>query len=175
MYRKPKCSNDRKFHLRPAKNKGLDDFRVSETGRLSIGSGPSVIEYPAEQFCLEQFSDSDFRIEAIFCDVGAPPEPVAESGVKNLLYTVAVLLSLPFLIITFLVYALVRELRNLHGKSLMCHVATLLVAYACLVVNRTATDRLDTNGCIVLGECRSIIGRRTRMMRETVAYIREGP
>lgn len=40
--------------------------------------------------------------------------------------------SLPFLVITFCVYGFIPELRNLHGKSLMCYVFGLTVLYISL-------------------------------------------
>lgn len=41
--------------------------------------------------------------------------------------------SIPFLLITFLVYLFIRELRaTLHGKSLMCYVLCLTVGYTFL-------------------------------------------
>lgn len=46
--------------------------------------------------------------------------------------TPGVLLSVPFLIATFLVYAILPELRNVHGKSLMCYLAGLSVGYMLL-------------------------------------------
>lgn len=43
------------------------------------------------------------------------------------------ILSIPFLVATLLVYALIKELRaTLNGKSLMCYVLGLIVAYTFL-------------------------------------------
>lgn len=42
--------------------------------------------------------------------------------------------SLPFLLITFCVYGFIPELRNLHGKSLMCYVFALFILYISLSV-----------------------------------------
>lgn len=42
--------------------------------------------------------------------------------------------SLPFLLITFCVYGFIPELRNLHGKSLMCYVFGLSILYISLSV-----------------------------------------
>lgn len=39
------------------------------------------------------------------------------------------LISVPFLVLTFLVYCFLPELRNLLGKSLMCYVVGLTVFY----------------------------------------------
>jgi G protein-coupled receptor Mth (Methuselah protein) len=46
------------------------------------------------------------------------------------------LFSVPFLIATFLVYALIPELRNIHGKSLMCYVFGLTVGYTSLSISQ---------------------------------------
>lgn len=42
------------------------------------------------------------------------------------------ILSVPFLLLTLLVYAVLPELRNVNGKSLMCYLASLAAAYALL-------------------------------------------
>jgi hypothetical protein len=42
--------------------------------------------------------------------------------------------SLPFLFITFCVYSFFGELRNLHGKSLMCFVLGLMIMYTFLII-----------------------------------------
>lgn len=41
-------------------------------------------------------------------------------------------LSVPFLLATFIVYACIPELRNVHGKSLMSYVLGLTVGYTIL-------------------------------------------
>lgn len=43
------------------------------------------------------------------------------------------LVSMPFSVITFLVYACIKELRNLHGKCLMCYVSSLIVLHTNLL------------------------------------------
>lgn len=55
--------------------------------------------------------------------------------------------SLPFLVATFVVYLSFAELRNLHGKSLMCYVCSLIALYISL-----ALVQLDTNGLILTVE-----------------------
>ncbi|XP_034950133.1 G-protein coupled receptor Mth2-like [Chelonus insularis] len=51
-----------------------------------------------------------------------------------LFYAIGFAISTPFLAITFLVYALLRELKNIHGLTLMAYVASLFVAYVALVI-----------------------------------------
>lgn len=43
-------------------------------------------------------------------------------------------LSLPFLIATFVIYACIDELQNLHGKCLMCYVLSLIILHIDLVI-----------------------------------------
>lgn len=45
-----------------------------------------------------------------------------------------ILLSLPFLIATFVIYAWIEELRNLHGKCLMFYVLSLIILHIDLVI-----------------------------------------
>lgn len=44
------------------------------------------------------------------------------------------MLSVPFLIATFLVYALLPELRNIHGKCLLCYLFSLTIGYSSLAL-----------------------------------------
>ncbi|CRK99459.1 CLUMA_CG012624, isoform A [Clunio marinus] len=50
------------------------------------------------------------------------------------LYPILMLFSVPFLVVTFLVYSCIKELRNLHGKCLMCYVLGLISLYLSLAL-----------------------------------------
>lgn len=45
------------------------------------------------------------------------------------------LISVPFLVVTFLIYGFIRELRNLHGKCLMCCIFGLTIFYFSMALN----------------------------------------
>lgn len=138
-----------KYRLEPSENK-KDNFRISETGQLLNESGFVIAD--SEKFCIERFSDKNFTILPIVCSA-SPPSQNNELSAKSIMYTVVMILSLPFLLATLLVYALIRDLQNLHGKSLMCHVATLLVAYTSLIVNQFTTNSVNSEElCIALGK-----------------------
>jgi len=49
-------------------------------------------------------------------------------------YHVGIIVSIPFLVATFLVYAITPELRNLYGKTLMCYVICLIIGYIFLIL-----------------------------------------
>lgn len=64
------------------------------------------------------------------------------------------LASVPFLIITFCVYGAIRELRNLHGKCLMCYVSSLTLLYisiATIQIWHTELSEDHKTVCTILG------------------------
>ncbi|XP_026815188.1 G-protein coupled receptor Mth2-like [Rhopalosiphum maidis] len=132
-----------KYKLDPSVEED-DIFQVNKAGRLLDESGKMIVA--PNRFCLEQFSELNYQILAVVC----APEKFEVSGGQNIFYTIGMMLSLPFLFTTFLVYALIRDLQNLHGKSLMCHVATLLVGYTSLIIVQFVDDSVDKTWCIFL-------------------------
>ena len=52
------------------------------------------------------------------------------------------MLSMVCLIFTFLTYALVPCLQNVHGKNLMCHVLSLMIGYAALFTITAPSEKL---------------------------------
>lgn len=64
------------------------------------------------------------------------------------------IVSIPFLIITFCIYGCVKELRNLHGKCFMSYIFSLLTMYSLLVtVQMISTYDLAQNHPII---CKTI-------------------
>jgi hypothetical protein len=63
------------------------------------------------------------------------------------------LMSIPFLIITFCVYGVIRELRNLHGKCLMCYVLSLTIFYITQMVTYFWSYEMSNNKqvCSIFG------------------------
>lgn len=150
VYGRLVCENNLKYRLEPSNRKN-DNFRISETGNLLNESGTVIVE--PGQFCLEQFSEFDFQIIPIVCDTSSVSPNDEPGSTVNIFYAVGIIISLPFLLLTLIVYALIRELQNLHGKSLMCHVAALLVAYTSLVANQFTTNSVNNEDlCIALGK-----------------------
>jgi hypothetical protein len=72
------------------------------------------------------------------------------------MFVSGLLISVPFLIFTVLVYFLIPELRDLHGKSLICHVMCLTVAYIFLAAVQLVGETLNEKICIFVGEYRLI-------------------
>lgn len=129
------------FELDPI-NEPDHNFGVSAQGDLQNVSGSYIAS--SEEFCLEQkieVNEEDFQIRAIVCaqiDMSNPPVNSVHFYIPR--NTKVMLVSLPFLLLTFFVYAVITELHcNLHGKSLMCLVASLLFAYITCIINQIVT------------------------------------
>lgn len=65
-------------------------------------------------------------------DASNNPKQQAIKEQRLRFYAVFLFISCLFLIATLLVYFCLPELQNLHGKTLMCHVICLLIAYGSL-------------------------------------------
>ena len=65
------------------------------------------------------------------------------------------IVSAIFLIITFMVYAVLPEIQNIHGVTIMCHVASLAVMYITFALIQLHVgvyfDSTSTKICIALG------------------------
>ncbi|XP_044763908.1 G-protein coupled receptor Mth2-like isoform X2 [Coccinella septempunctata] len=93
-----------------------------------------------KNFCLDHVQD---RLTSIIC-VTTEEELVFKS--------VGMIISMPFLLVTFLVYALLPD-RNLHMKALMCYVINLLHAYIFLVTIQLTDEVFEDTVCAILGYC----------------------
>lgn len=67
-------------------------------------------------------------------------EQTANIRLKFQIYATLLAISAAFLGVTFIVYIFLPKLLNLHGKTLVCHVISLFVAYSFLSAIQFATD-----------------------------------
>ncbi|XP_035904477.1 uncharacterized protein LOC118508837 [Anopheles stephensi] len=88
-----------------------------------------------------------------------PSKPYALAGYCEMvdvlamhrMYSIGILISLPFLVATFVVYAILPEMQNIPGKSLMCYVAALTVSYLLVALMRFGMYGYRTNWCVASG------------------------
>ncbi len=89
-------------------------------------------------------------IQALSCF----PDPATLSNdgqeLVLLIYPYFLLISSFFLIVTFVVYALLPELQNIHGLTVMCYVASMAVLYVGLGTIMLYTD-MGNFLCVGLG------------------------
>ncbi|XP_075220892.1 G-protein coupled receptor Mth2-like isoform X3 [Lycorma delicatula] len=119
----PLCSSD-KYTLDPDEND--EHFKILNTGSLLELKANNINN--SSYYCLEYFKSNNLKLLAIVCF------PPIKKSIKFTYYPIGMLLSAAFLIPTFLVYAVITELRNLHGFCLMCHILSLAIGYFLLSV-----------------------------------------
>ncbi|XP_066256053.1 G-protein coupled receptor Mth2-like isoform X7 [Euwallacea similis] len=108
-----------------------EDIYLQESGYLLIEIKNRERRYVHwTKYCLEtrQLSADNFLVG--FVCVSKTQVGLDEKYVEWL--SVGMIISMPFLLVTFVVYALLPD-RNLHQKALMFYVLTLLIAYILLV------------------------------------------
>ncbi|PSN56483.1 hypothetical protein C0J52_08438, partial [Blattella germanica] len=125
-----------------------DEFHILRNGSIRA---PYLFPFPLmpEDYCLEVFQDDPMEEEDVLPLVCfKEPAPERQTPLQYILYPIGLLISVPFLIVTMLVYCLIPELRDLHGKSLSCHVMCLAVGYIFLAAVQLVGDTMNKNLCI---------------------------
>ncbi|XP_018567318.1 probable G-protein coupled receptor Mth-like 10 isoform X5 [Anoplophora glabripennis] len=121
-----------------------EQSRVKLEGNFQVVEGILVWEdeqYSLEYYCVDRVEDS--RV-AILC-------VTTQEEVNRLILVIGMIISMPFLLATFLVYAILPE-SNLHRKALMNYVLTLFLAYIFLVIVQLYPGKFDENFvCPALG------------------------
>lgn len=136
------------FFLEPADNE-MDKWRLMENGSIYMEHFDEIPT--SDSYCLGIDHNADKRqaeVVVLKCIEQSHPE------IRFTFLPIGMLLSVPFLMATFFVYLLIPELRNVHGKSLMCYVFGLTLAYALLAVVQLITSK---DSCRQGEECINII------------------
>ncbi|XP_045461965.1 G-protein coupled receptor Mth2-like isoform X6 [Harmonia axyridis] len=116
-------------------------FYIQADATLKIYIHWHIWHYDAYDFCVEY--DIFGQLIAYVC--GDKKEPISDT-----LRSVGMVISMPFLLITFIVYALLPD-RNLHMKALMCYVINLLLAYMFIVTIQLSDTVFPDDICAILG------------------------
>ncbi|XP_011696770.1 PREDICTED: G-protein coupled receptor Mth2-like [Wasmannia auropunctata] len=86
-------------------------------------------QFPIWNYCI------DWKVTVHHIGILGCWTPASESKEPEYIHHhVGIIVSIPFLVATFLVYAITPELRNLYGKTLMCYVICLIIAYVFLIL-----------------------------------------
>jgi hypothetical protein len=105
-----------------------------------------------DKYCLENVFIPEDDMEGIYTFLCFQEDFIEDSPFRYILCALGLITSSLFLLATFLVYACLPSLQNLHGKTLMCHVVSLFAAYVCLSVAQLGGTILDQIFCAALGE-----------------------
>ncbi|CAG9838865.1 unnamed protein product [Diabrotica balteata] len=119
-----------------------DAYYVQEDGKLFVPNFNKSFEN--NEYCIDEIH----TLSAFLCfpekDVVVPKTILQTSNAAGMI------ISMPFLLLTFLVYLLLPE-RNLHRRALMSYVFTLLAAYITLVTIQLYSGQFPDTTCHVLG------------------------
>lgn len=117
------CSENLSKLLLEPENIEEDAYVLQANGTLQTYNGD---KYEAWNYCLD-WKEPSKKIAVLVCtfNVSTTTSNPVDAGI---------IISIPFFFATFFVYAIIPELRNLYGKTLMCYVACLVVAYTSLVL-----------------------------------------
>ncbi|KAK4872553.1 hypothetical protein RN001_014582 [Aquatica leii] len=127
----------RRTVLDPAWNSD-QDFILTENGKIWVPA--EKLLFKLQDYCVDYIEDFD-EIRALVCDY--KNANISDANV------IGIIISMPFLLLTFIVYALLPE-RNLHRKSLMCYVITLFGAYLLLAIMQIYPNSVEFETCKVL-------------------------
>ena len=139
-----------KFILLPEETE-LDVSYLEVDGRLYA---PNHFDYrlTTDRYCIEKVVLPEDDMDGIYTFLCFQEEDSLDSPIPYILCALGLITSSLFLMATFLVYACLPSLQNLHGKTLMCHVVSLFAAYVCLSVAQLGGTVLDQFFCAALGE-----------------------
>ncbi|OAD59566.1 G-protein coupled receptor Mth2 [Eufriesea mexicana] len=120
------CPENRDRYMLEPKHFKEDAFILQANGTLQTSMG----KFLAWSYCLE-WKESFENVVALVC---LSTDRQIDSSDTEKTFNVGIMVSIPFFFATFFVYAIIPELRNLYGKTLMCYVACLVLAYTFLVL-----------------------------------------
>ncbi|XP_054731785.1 G-protein coupled receptor Mth2-like isoform X2 [Anastrepha obliqua] len=130
------------FSLQPELG-SFDDWKLFENGTLLRIY--DMVYLSKNEFCFHptvaNYTDTMYIINPANCNYDSD-----YSTIKTI-NAYAMLFSIPFMILTIVVYLSIPELRNQHGKSLVCYLIGLIIGYSLLAMSSL---RLEMYTSIVL-------------------------
>lgn len=134
------CTNDNVMHFMIDSVKAPDSVYYFFTGTSSAYFPYHNISIPALYYCLAAVNRNNY--ELIICK---------NKLQRQIHITVAIVISLPFLLMTFAVYRVLSEFRNMHGYMLRAHIASLFVSYMIFPIFREVyVEDIDYSLCVAL-------------------------
>ncbi|XP_054280563.1 G-protein coupled receptor Mth2-like isoform X1 [Macrosteles quadrilineatus] len=143
-----------KFRLEPEEDSN-DEFHILCNGSLLVPFQSDQL-YGLNHYCLEAFPSPPHPSTGgngavtlpLLCFPPPPPPPTVFEKIAMAVYPVGLLISVPFLILTTVIFAGLPELRDTQGKSLACHCGSLTVAFLALAIVKLAGDCLPQKACV---------------------------
>nr|XP_008190998.2 PREDICTED: G-protein coupled receptor Mth2 isoform X4 [Tribolium castaneum] len=124
-------------------------FYVQVNGSLFLPGFKNKMRNP-ENYCLEVFDIQRFNLKKMVSALVCLTEEDTVAAESSNLLSVGMIISMPFLLLTFIAYALLPD-RNLHMKALMFYVINLMFSYLLLVIIQLSESQFAEATCKSLG------------------------
>lgn len=140
------CVDRQRYKLVPVENP-IDAFMLLDNGSIYMQNEGNILR--ETDYCFGIVDTELFDVVLCF---DSDKESENKEGVKlTIVFPVGLIVSVPFLFATFIVYTLVPEFsRSMHGRTLRGYVGSLLVAYVILaVVQISPQEQISDSLCVV--------------------------
>lgn len=127
-----------------------DRFKLLSDGRLQQSKDLTSFKNYTN-FCVRSVQNK-WRI--MLCKED-PSEVKRNKPLPAILLVATMLISVPFLIATFLVYMLIEELRNIHGLTVCAYILCLIIGYLSFAILKSIYrgERVPYLACSIHGIC----------------------
>lgn len=122
-----------------------DAFSLLSSGELLVNATGERLD--ASRYCLEFFDDAA-EVGAIGCFLPEPDPAAAAVQTGDAVRGGLLLASVPFLLATFALHAIVPRRRKLHGWNVMSYVASTTVSYLTLAAVQFFTNHVSAAYCV---------------------------
>lgn len=150
FFRDP-CIGRLKTRLNPKRKKN-DEFKLLNNGTIIKVNGVLIT---INNYCLsiidrDSYSvvlclDPKIKINDIIY-INSTDEKINPS------LPIGMIISIPFMILTFVIYSIIPDLKNIHGLTLRGYISTLCIGYALLAMMQiTSSDYFTDSICIAIG------------------------
>ncbi|XP_046390121.1 G-protein coupled receptor Mth2-like [Ischnura elegans] len=127
-----------------------DEFYINATDGTLEAPLLKKFGWNTSNYCLEYVENDNLYLPYVCFPLPIDYEHICDT-LRYSIYNLGMTISIVFLIISLVIYSTTSELRNLHGKRLMCHIVSLLVGYISLAIVQIAGGNLNENTCTAFG------------------------
>ncbi|KAK2589177.1 hypothetical protein KPH14_001993 [Odynerus spinipes] len=141
------CNGSTKYKLTPQEYDD-DHFLLLHNGSLYLSAIERIIEI--RDYCFGVIDQDQYDVIMCFGEETSAQEKDSKNEIK-MFFPIGLIISVPCLMVTFFVYTIIPELKNMHGRTLRGYVGSLVVAYLVLaILQTTSQENISDSLCIVV-------------------------
>lgn len=143
------CYGNKKWRLDPDRNTN-DQFKLLQNGSIYRYYNNELINI--NNYCFGYISGNYYSV--VLCFDGEKQNSNSENTIeiKNKFLTIGLLLSVVFFTLTFIVYLILPELNNIHGKTLSVYVGLLIISFSLLSIAQIiSSNKISDEICLIFG------------------------